>query len=206
VEVFIIKKRRRRERKPPMNYRIRARKVMVIDENKKNLGAMPRDDAIRLAKERGLDLVAVNIKAIPPVCKFLDYGKHLYLKHKQEKLAKRKQKTIQVKELKFGPKISEHDYNFKIKHAREFLTEEKKVKLTVKFRGREIIYADKGIELLNKMAKELEDVAVYERKPVRTGKIISIILGPKPTAKKKGGASAENKDQEGGSEAIQEDR
>lgn len=189
-----------------MNYRIRARTVMVIDEGKNNLGTMPRDEAIRKAKERGLDLVAVNIKTDPPVCKFLDYGKHLYIKHKQEKLAKKKQKTIQVKELKFGPEISEHDYNFKIKHAREFLTEEKKVKLTVKFRGREIIYADKGIELLNKMAKELEDISIYERKPVRMGKIISIVLGPKPTVKKKGGASAKDKNKEGGSEKIQEDR
>jgi translation initiation factor IF-3 len=189
-----------------MNYRIRARNVMVIDENKKNLGAMPRDEAIRIAKERGLDLVAVNIKSIPPVCKFLDYGKHLYMKHKQEKLAKKKQRTIQVKELKFGPEISEHDYNFKIRHAREFLTEDKKVKLTVKFRGREIIYAEKGIELLNKMAKELEDVSIYERKPIRMGKIISIILGPKPTTKKRGGAGAENKNPEGSSEKVQEDR
>jgi translation initiation factor IF-3 len=189
-----------------MNYRIRANTVMVIDENKSNLGAMPRDEAIRIAKERGLDLVAVNIKSIPPVCKFLDYGKHLYMKHKQEKLAKKKQRTIQVKELKFGPEISEHDYNFKIRHAREFLTEDKKVKLTVKFRGREIIYAEKGIELLNKMAKELEDVSIYERKPIRMGKIISIILGPKPTIKKRGGAGAENKNQEGSSEKVQEDR
>lgn len=189
-----------------MNYRIRARTVMVIDENKKNLGAMPRDEAIRIAKERGLDLVAVNIRTEPPVCKILDYGKHLYLKHKEEKLAKKKQRTVQIKELKFGPEISEHDYNFKIKHAREFLTEDKKVKLTMKFRGREIIYADKGIELLNKMARELEDVSIYERKPVRMGKIISIILGPKPTTKRRGGASAENKNKEGGSEEVQEDR
>ncbi len=196
-----------------MNYRIRSRTVMVIDENKKNLGAMPRDEAIRIAKERGLDLVAVNIKNNPPVCKFLDYGKHLYMKHKQEKLAKKKQKTIQVKELKFGPKISEHDYNFKVRHAREFLSEDKKVKLTVKFRGREIIYADKGIELLNKMAKELEDVSIYERKPIRMGKIISIILAPKPTIKKRGGAGAKNKDEKkdqdedkkGSSKKVQED-
>lgn len=189
-----------------MNYRIRSKTVMVIDENKKNLGAMPRDEAIRIAKERGLDLVAVNIKNNPPVCKFLDYGKHLYMKHKQEKLAKKKQKTIQVKELKFGPEISEHDYNFKIRHAREFLNDDKKVKLTVKFRGREIIYADKGIELLNKMAQELEDVSTIERKPVRMGKIISIILAPKPATKKRGGADAKSKDEKGSSEEVQKDR
>jgi translation initiation factor IF-3 len=189
-----------------MNFRIRARTVMVIDDKKNNLGAMQRDDAIRLAKERGLDLVEVNNTHYPPVCKILDYGKHLYLKHKQDKMAKKKQRVIQIKEIKFGPEISEHDYNFKIKHAREFLTEDKKVKLTVKFRGREIIYAEKGIELLNKMARELEDVSIYEKKPIRMGKIISIMLAPKPGTKRRGGAGAENKNKERRSEKVQEDR
>jgi translation initiation factor IF-3 len=188
-----------------MNYRIRARTVLVIDENKKNLGKLPRDEAIKIAKERGLDLVEVNSNHVPPVCKILDFGKHLYMKHKQQKLAKKKQKIIQIKELKFGPEISEHDYNFKIKHAREFLTEGKKVKLTVKFRGREIIYSEKGIELLNKMAKELSDISEIEKKPVRIGKIISIMLSPTGSSKRKGGEIAKDKNKKGSKEKIQKD-
>ncbi len=188
-----------------MNYRIRARKILVIDDKKQNLGVMARDDAIKIAKERGLDLVEVNTEHDPPVCKILDFGKQLYVKHKQQRMAKKKQKTVQIKELKFGPKISEHDYGVKIRHAREFLTESKKVKLTLKFRGREIIYADKGRELLNKMAQELSDISIYEKKPVRMGKIITIMLAPKSATKKRGGAGAKNKNKQGGSEKIQKD-
>lgn len=198
--------KRKREKKPPVNYKIRANTVLVIDENKKNLGVMPRDDGVKIAKERGLDLVAVNIEHIPPVCKILDYGKHLYTQHKQQRLARKKQKIIQIKELKFGPEISEHDYNVKIKHAREFLTDGKKVKLTVKFRGREIIYSDKGVKLLNRMAKELEDIAILERKPTRVGKIISIMVGPKIIKTPRGGDIAKNKDKQGSEEKIQKNR
>ncbi len=194
--------KRKRERKPPMNYRIKANNVLVIDNNKKNLGIMPRDEAIKLAKQQGLDLVAVNKEHIPPVCKILDYGKYLYMEHKQKRTAKKKQRIIQVKELKFRPEIEEHDYNVKIKHAREFLMDKKKVKLTVKFRGREIIYANKGFELLNQMAKELRDVSECEKKPVRTGKIISLILTPKNTINQRGGGGAENKNKESRAEKI----
>ncbi len=192
----------KKERKPLKNYRIRSNKVLVIDDNKKNLGVMPRDDAVKLAKERGLDLVAVNIEHIPPVCKILDYGKYIYMKNKQQKISKKKQRIIQIKELKFGPEISEHDYNVKIKHAREFLMEDKKVKLTVKFRGREIIYSDKGRELLLKIAQELQDISVCERQPVKIGKIISLMLAPKNITKQRGGAVAKNKDKEVSTEEI----
>ena len=175
----------------------------MIDENKQNLGVMPRDDAVRLAKSKGLDLVEVNSEHYPPVCKILDYGKHLYMKHKQEKLAKKKQKVIQIKELKFGPEISEHDYNVKVRHAREFLTDDKKVKLTVKFRGREIIYIDKGINLLNRIAKDLEDIAICEKKPIRIGKTVFLLLAPtKKSTKQKGGPVAEDKNKKVSSEKI----
>jgi len=199
-EVLNIK--RKKEKKPPVNYKIRSNNVLVIDENKKKLGIMPRDDAVKLAKERGLDLVAVNIEHIPPVCKILDYGKHLYTKHKQQKLARKKQRIIQIKELKFGPEISEHDYNVKIKHAREFLMDDKKVKLTVKFRGREIIYSDKGIKLLNKITEELQDISVCEKKPVSIGKVMYVMVAPKNISRQRGGNIAENKDKQGRTEKI----
>jgi len=192
----------KKEKKPPMNYKIRATNVLVIDNNKKNLGIMPRDDAVKLAKERGLDLIAVNKEHIPPVCKILDYGKHLYTKRKQQRMAKKKQKIVHIKELKFGPEISEHDYNVKIKHAREFLVSEKKVKLTVKFRGREIIYSQRGRELLSKMAKELEDISICERNPIRIGKIIYIMLAPKIIIRQKGGDIAKDKDKQGSKKEI----
>lgn len=192
----------KREKKLRINFRIRARSVLVIDDNKNNLGIIPRDDAIKLAKQKGLDLVEVNSEHHPPVCKILDYGKHLYMKHKQQRIAKKKQKVIQIKELKFGPKISEHDYNVKIKHAREFLMEEKKVKLTVKFRGREIIYSSKGIELLNRIAQELQDVSFREKDPVRIGKIISLMLAPRNIKKQRGGGVAEDKDKKVSSKKI----
>lgn len=193
----------KRERKPPLNYRIRARTVMVIDEKKGNLGEMPRDDAIKIAKERGLDLVEVSGDHQPPVCKFVDFGKQLYIKHKQQRLAKKKQRVVQTKELKFGPKISDHDFDVKLKHAREFLSDDKKVKLTVKFRGREIIYSNVGIQLLDKMAQQLADISAREKQPFRMGKIISLMLAPKHTAKQRGGAVAKNKDKKVSKEEIQ---
>lgn len=196
----------KREKKTPINYRIRAKTVMVIDEKKGNLGVMPRDNAIKIAKERGLDLVVVSSDHQPPVCKIIDFGKQLYIKHKQQRLAKKKQKVVQIKELKFGPKISENDYGVKLRHAREFLTEDKKVKLTVKFRGREIIYANKGIQLLNKMAQELSEISIREREPFRIGKFISLMLAPKHTTKQRGGAVAKNKDKKVSEEKIQENQ
>lgn len=156
---------------------------------------MPRNQAIQLAKDRGLDLVEVNRNHDPPVCKIFDFGKYKYNKQKQQKAAKKKQTTIQTKELKFRPEISEHDYNVKVKHAREFLTTNKKVKLTLKFRGRQIIYADRGRDLLNRIADDLKDISVCDKKPSRMGKIMTLTLSPRKGNKQKGGNIAENKDQ-----------
>jgi translation initiation factor IF-3 len=129
--------------------------------------------------ELGLDLVEVAPEADPPVCRILDYKKFLYEKKKKEKEAKKKQHVVSIKELRFRPHTDDHDYNFKMKHAREFLGAGNKVKATVQFRGRDIIYSEKGKELLDKFAAELEDIAKVESKPTLEGKRMFLMLTPK---------------------------
>lgn len=125
-----------------------------------------------------LDLVEVAPEADPPVCRILDYKKFLYEKRKKEKEAKKKQHTVTLKELRFRPHTDDHDYNFKIKHAREFLTEGNKVKATVQFRGRDIIYSDKGRELLERFAGDLKELGKVESRPTLEGKRMSLIIAP----------------------------
>lgn len=134
--------------------------------------------ALVLAQNMNLDLVEVAPDADPPVCRILDYKKFLYEKRKKEKEAKKKQHTVTLKELRFRPHTDDHDYNFKIKHAREFLTEGNKVKATVQFRGRDIIYSDKGKELLERFASDLKDLGKIESKPTLEGKRMSLIVAP----------------------------
>ncbi len=125
-----------------------------------------------------LDLVEVAPEADPPVCRILDYKKFLYEKRKKEKEAKKKQHTVTLKELRFRPHTDDHDYNFKIKHAKEFLTEGNKVKATVQFRGRDIIYSDKGRELLERFAGDLKELGKVESRPTLEGKRMSLIIAP----------------------------
>jgi len=125
-----------------------------------------------------LDLVEVAPEADPPVCRILDYKKFIFEKKKKEKEAKKKQHTVTLKELRFRPHTDDHDYNFKIKHAKEFLTEGNKVKATVQFRGRDIIYSDKGRELLDRFAGDLKDLGKVESKPTLEGKRMSLIIAP----------------------------
>lgn len=139
---------------------------------------MSSSNAIAIAQRLGLDLVEVAPDADPPVCRILDYKKFLYEKRKKEKEAKKKQHTVTLKELRFRPHTDDHDYNFKIKHAREFLTEGNKVKATVQFRGRDIIYSEKGKELLDRFAEDLQDIGKIEGKATLEGKRMSLILAP----------------------------
>lgn len=127
----------------------------------------------------GFDLVEVAPDADPPVCRVLDYKKFLYEKKKKEKEAKKRQHTITLKELRFRPHTDDHDYNFKVKHAREFLDSGNKVKATVQFRGRDIIYSDKGRELLQRLTEDLDDVSKVESNPTLEGKRMFLILAPK---------------------------
>jgi translation initiation factor IF-3 len=140
---------------------------------------MSSRNALEYAVELGLDLVEVAPEADPPVCRILDYKKFLYEKRKKEKEAKKKQHIVTLKELRFRPHTDDHDYNFKLKHAREFLTSGNKVKATVQFRGRDIIYSDRGKELLDRFAEDLDDISKVESKATLEGKRMSLIVAPK---------------------------
>jgi translation initiation factor IF-3 len=162
-----------------INERIRAREVRLIDEDGGQLGVMSTYDAIKIARERELDLVEVSPKAVPPVCRIMDYGKFKYQVAKKAAEAKKKQTIIQVKEMKLGLKIEEHDLQFKIKHIREFLEEGDKVKIVIMFRGREILHKEKGEQLSTKVMDALKDIGDIEQRPKFDGRNIIIIFAPK---------------------------
>ncbi|MFA5667750.1 MAG: translation initiation factor IF-3 [Balneolaceae bacterium] len=136
------------------------------------------DRALQIAESFNLDLVEISPDANPPVCKIIDYGKYMYEKKKKEKEAKKKQHVISVKELRFRPRTDDHDLNFKTRHAREFLEGGDKVKATVQFRGRDMLYTEKGELLLLQLAKALEDISKVESKPIMEGRRMSMILTP----------------------------
>jgi len=136
------------------------------------------EKALQIAESFNMDLVEVAPNAKPPVCKVIDFGKFMYEKKKKEKEAKKKQHTIQVKELRFRPTTDDHDLEFKTRHAREFLEDGDKVKATVQFRGRDMLYTEQGEELLNNLAEELDDVSKIESKPTMEGRRMIMILSP----------------------------
>ena len=162
-----------------VNERIRAKEVRVIDENGQQLGVMPPQQAIHMARERDLDLVEVAPQATPPVCRIIDFGKYLYEQKKRAHEAKKKQVVIEVKEIKFRPATDEHDYNFKMKHAQEILKDGDKVKATVRFRGREITHKELGMQLLDRLTKDLEGCAVVEFRPRLEGMQMMVVFAPK---------------------------
>lgn len=139
---------------------------------------MPIDRAIEIAESYDLDLVEVAPDAKPPVCKVIDFGKFMYEKKKKEKEAKKKQHTVQVKELRFRPNTDDHDLEFKTRHAREFLESGDKVKATVQFRGRDMLYTERGKELLLDLAEELDDISEIESKPNMEGRRMIMMLTP----------------------------
>lgn len=139
---------------------------------------VPLERAIEIAESYSLDLVEVAPKARPPVCKIIDFGKFMYEKKKKEKEAKKKQHTVQVKELRFRPNTDDHDLEFKTRHAREFLESGDKVKATVQFRGRDMLYTEKGEELLKDLAKELGDISEVESRPNMEGRRMIMMLSP----------------------------
>ncbi len=155
-----------------MNEEIRSSKVRVVhpEEVEKEHEIVPIDRALEIASRYDLDLVEVAPKARPPVCKIMDFGKYMYEKKKKEKEAKKKQHTVQVKELRFRPNTDDHDLEFKTRHARGFLEDGDKVKATVQFRGRDMLYTDRGKELLMDLAEELSDISEIETKPNMEGR------------------------------------
>ena len=170
--------RRSKPQGPKANERIRALDVQVIGSDGGNLGAMPLNKAIELAKQEGLDLIEISPNANPPVCKIMDMGKYKYDLQKKATQAKKKQKTVSLKEIKLRPGTETHDYNFKIKNAKKFISKGNKVKFTVKFKGREMQHTDLGKELMDKIIEETKDVAKVESKPKFEGRQMVMIIQP----------------------------
>lgn len=163
----------------PINGQIKAKEVQLISDNGEKLGMLPIARALEIAEEKKLDLVLVSPNAQVPVCKIMNYGKYKFEQAKKEKEAKKKQKIQETKELRITPNIEEHDFGFKAKNAKKFIEDGNKVKITVRFRGRELNNIKMGENVLNDFAKELEDVAVVEKKPKLEGKNMFIILAKK---------------------------
>lgn len=153
--------------------------MRVIGDDGEQLGIMNTREAVQMARSKGLDLVEVAATADPPVCRIIDYGKFTYEQKKKASEAKKKQVIITVKEVKFRPGTDDHDYNFKMKHARQWLEEGDKVKATIFFRGREITHRELGAELLGRLEKDLADVAEVEQRPRMEGNQMFLIFTPK---------------------------
>ena len=163
----------------PINRQIRAKEVQLIGETGEKLGVMPLNEALEKAEEKNLDLVLVAPNAKPVVCKIMNYGKYKFEQAKKEKEAKKKQRVLEVKEIRVTPNIEEHDFGFKLKNAKKFLADGNKVRITVRFRGREINNSKAGEVVLNKFIEGLEDVATVEKKPKLEGRNMFIILAKK---------------------------
>lgn len=161
-----------------INQFIIASEVRVVHDKKGSLGVMNIKDAIALAREEDSDLVEIVPNAVPPVCKIIDYGKYKFELQKKNKEAKKKQKLVQLKEIKMRPQISVHDYNFKMKHISGFLNEGNKVKITIMFRGREMAHTEFGYDLIAKIIKDLENEASTEKPPKMEGRNLSAVLNP----------------------------
>ena len=164
-----------------MNNEIRVREVRLIDETGTQLGILPTREALRAAEEKGLDLVEVAPNANPPVCRLLDYSKFAYERTRREREARRAQRQTEIKEIRLRPKIAEHDVMFKTKRAREFLQEGAKVRLRVRFRGREITHQEIARQLLLRVAERIGDVSVVEQRPMMEGRTMLMLLAPSNT-------------------------
>ena len=170
--------RRSRPKGPKANERIRALQVQVISSEGKNLGTLSTREAISLAKQEGLDLIEISPNANPPVCKIIDIGKYKYDQQKKAHKAKKKQKVMNLKEIKLRPVTEIHDYNFKIKNAQKFLTKGDKVKFTVQFRGREMQHTNLGYDLMKRITDDIASLGKIEVKPKFEGRQIIMIIQP----------------------------
>ncbi|WP_375140175.1 translation initiation factor IF-3 [Parvicella tangerina] len=161
-----------------MNERIRIPEIRLVGDNVEG-GVMPTAKALQIANEMELDLVEISPNAKPPVCKIIDYKKFLYEQKKKQKELKAKQQKVTVKEIRFGPNTDDHDFEFKLNHAKKFLSEGAKLKVYVFFKGRTIVYKDRGEILLLRFAQEVEDLAVVEQMPQMNGKKMIMLFAPK---------------------------
>lgn len=162
-----------------INEEIRDKELRVVDADGNQLGIMSRNEALARAEKAELDLVCIAPKANPPVCKILDYGKYMYELHKKEKEAKKNQKMTQVKEIRLSTFIEEHDVKIKAKNAAKFLNDGDRVKVSLRFRGREAAYKDKGLQVMETFAAELEDIATIDKKPTQEGRNLNMVLAPR---------------------------
>jgi translation initiation factor IF-3 len=169
---------RPRQDRTRVNHRIRSREVRVIDDDGGQLGVMPPQQAIRAAEEKGLDLVEVAPNGDPPVCRIMDYGKYRYQMKRKAHEAKKHQRSVTVKEVKFRPNTDEHDYEFKKNHIIRFLKQGDKVKANVWFRGREIVHKEIGRALIQRLVEELEEIGAVENRPKMEGNNLVAIFAP----------------------------
>jgi translation initiation factor IF-3 len=153
--------------------------VRVIGADGSQVGILPTHEALKLAEEQGLELVEVNPRAAPPVCKVMDFGKFKYETSKKEKASRKHQSTIVLKEIKLRPKTDDHDFDFKVKHIRRFLAEGNKCKLVVVFRGREIVHPEMGQLMLDQVVKAVNDLAMVEQRPMMEGRRMVMVIGPR---------------------------
>jgi len=162
-----------------INWDIRAPEVRVIDADGKQVGILPLKEAMKIAEEKGLDLVEVAPNSQPPVCRVMNYGKYKYQQNKRIQEARKHQTVIHVKEVKVRPRTEEHDFQFKLRHVKRFLDEGNKVKISILFRGREIAHPEFGKEMLNRFVEGLKDLMVIEQAPRLEGRNMVMILSPK---------------------------
>jgi translation initiation factor IF-3 len=201
--------RRRPEQGLRINHRIRVPEIRVILDEEQ-LGILPTHEALRLAEEKGLDLVEISPRAFPPVCRIMDYGKYKYEEAKKKQQARKRASTVETKEIKFRPKTEEHDMAFKVKHIRRFLEGGNKVRLAVVFRGREITHPKTGMNVLDRVVELCNDIATVEANPNMEGRRMIMVISPKPGVVRKAqeakkaavaaqaAALAQKKDQPGG--------
>jgi translation initiation factor IF-3 len=173
-----------------INDRIRAREVLLIGAGGEQLGVKPLPEALTIAREEELDLVEVAPNANPPVCRIMNYGRYKYEQEQRRKESRRKATNVVVKEMKFRPKIDEHDYVTKMKHVERFLAEGSKVKLTIMFRGREVFHPELGLRILERVADQVSDIATVESAPRQDGRNMTMVLNPmKRPARARAGAA-----------------
>lgn len=177
--------RRRPDQGLRINHRIRVPEVRVIVDEGEQLGVMATHEALRLAEERGLDLVEISPRAFPPVCRIMDFGKYKYEEAKKKQQARKKASTVEIKEIKFRPKTEGHDLAFKVKHIRRFVEAGNKVRLVVVFRGREITHPQTGQSMLNRVIEMVADIASVEANPNMEGRRMLMVIAPKPGVVKK---------------------
>jgi len=163
---------------PRVNFEIRAAEVLLIDDQGNKVGIVPTSEALRLSEERDLDLVEVAPLASPPVCRILDYGKYRFQQQKRDKDARKKQKNQTVKEMKMRPKIDQHDYDFKVKAIKSFLSDGHRVKVSIFFRGREMAFLDRGREVLNRVRGDVDPIGKVEMEPRMEGAYMRMMVCP----------------------------